>query len=81
MSIGAFLNLSFGKKIIFTHGFAIRNFGENGSIPRFDRGMDGELKFTSFYSSWKTCPMPPAAQAKAFALTAHTVEFTRASVL
>jgi len=30
----------------------------NCSIPPFARGMDGELKLASFYSSCKTYPMP-----------------------
>jgi hypothetical protein len=36
----------------------IGNFFGKYGIPCFDRGADGELKLTSFYSSWKICSAP-----------------------
>jgi len=37
---------------------AINKFSKKCCIPRFDRGMDGELKLASFCSSGVRCSMP-----------------------
>jgi len=37
---------------------AIKNLSKNRYIPRYDRGMDGEINLASFCSSGIRCSMP-----------------------